>query len=535
MIPEGDDTAEPRDLAEARHLISTLQEERRVLEGELERSKRENALLRHRLDVLCRRLFGKKSEKLDPNQLRLALDLLESEAETAAVSDPLEADSGEGPKKDRGALRRQKRGRQVLPETLPRQVVIEDVPEALRTCTTCGEEKQVIGEEVSEKLEYVPSSLHVLQTRRVKRACPKGHEVSIAPSPIQAVEKSMAAEGLLAHVVVSKYADHLPLHRQEGIFARHGLDLSRSTLCGWVRDVAEALRPIVEQTKRELLATDYLQTDDTPVLVLKKLIGTFKGRLWAYLDPLGRQVVYDATETHESTGPVAFLASFRGYLQADAYKGYDTLYATGRIIEVACWAHGRRRFREALETDTRAAPMLALVQELYQVEHDAEALAPEERLTLRQERSRPILERIGDLRKKLEAEVLPKSPLGEALRYMGNQWGPLQRFTEDGRLAIDNNRAENALRVVALGRKNWMFAGSLEGARWAAILFSLVQSCRLVGIDPFAYFRDVLKRVPTHPQSQIADLTPRNWAKLFAPRDPPGEDPTPPRSRASPD
>jgi transposase len=504
---EGDIAGEPRDLAEARLLISTLQDQ-------LKKTQHENEVLRHKLDVLCRRLFGKKSEKVDPNQLRLAMDLLESE--TGSVSEPVEGDSGESPKKERGASRRRSRGRQVLPAELPRQVVTKDVPEAERRCSTCGEEKREIGAEVSEKLEYVPSSFHVIQTRRVKRACPKGHEVSVAPSPVQALEKSMAAEGLLAHVVVSKFADHLPLHRQEGIYARHGVSLSRSTLCGWVRDVASALSPIVEHMKKELIATDYLQTDDTPVLVLKKLIGSFKGRLWTYLDPLGRQVVYDATPTHERAGPEAFLSGFAGYLQADAYTGYDGLYATGSVVEVACWAHGRRRFREALETDPRAAPILALVQELYQVERDAEAFSPEERRALRQERSRSILVRIDELRTKLEAEVLPKSPLGEALRYMNNQWRALNRYIEDGRLNIDNNRAESQLRVIAVGRHNWMFAGSLDGARWAATLYSLVQSCRLVEIDPFLYFRDVLKRVATHPQSEIGQLTPRAWANTFA-------------------
>lgn len=506
VASEGD-IAEPRDLAEARLLITTLTEQ-------LARTRRENELLKHKLDVLCRRLFGKKSERVDAAQLKLALDLLESEP--AAETESLETDSGEDPRPRERKLRRGRpTGRQELPRELPRQVVTRDVPEAERVCA-CGAEKRVIGEDVSEKLEYVPASFHVIQTRRVKRACPKGHGVSVAPAPAQAVEKSLAAEGLLAHVVVSKFADHLPLHRQQGILHRHGVHLPRSTLCGWVEDVAQAFAPIVEHMKGELLATDYLQTDDTPVLVLKKLLGSFKGRLWAYLDPLGRQVVYDATPTHEAKGPEAFLAGFEGYLQADAYTGYDGLFRSGRVIEVACWTHARRRFREALETDPRAALMLALIQELYRVESDAEELSPEQRKTLRQERAVPILARIDELRLKLEAEALPKSPLGEALRYLGNQWKALHRYLEDGRLVIDNNGAENQLRIVAVGRKNWLFAGSLNGARWAATLFSLVQSCRLAGVDPFLYFRDVLMRLPTHPQRLIAQLTPRSWAQHFA-------------------
>jgi transposase len=514
------DAAEPRDLAEARRLISSLQSERRVLHEErqllsdqLERTRRENEQLKHKLDVLCRRLFGRKSEKVDPSQLRLALDLLEAEPE--AESKPLEADSGESPRRERKRRRGRSTGRQALPPELPRQVVTRDVPEGERVCA-CGAEKPVIGEDVSEKLEYVPASFHVIQTRRIKRACPKGHGMSVGPAPPQAIEKSLAGEGLLAHVVVSKFGDHLPLHRQEEILGRHGVHLPRSTLCNWVEGVAAAFSPIVQHMRSELLATDYLQTDDTPVLVLKKLLGSFKGRLWAYLDPLGRQVVYDATPTHEARGPEAFLADFEGYLQADAYTGYDGLFRSGRIVEVACWTHARRRFREALETDPRAASMLALVQELYRIERDAGELAFEERKALRRDRSTLVLAQIDELRQKLAGDVLPKSPLGEALRYLGNQWDALHRYLEDGRLVIDNNGAENQLRIVAVGRKNWMFAGSLAGARWAATLFSLVQSCRLVGVDPFLYFRDVLMRLPTHPQRLIGQLTPRAWADNFA-------------------
>jgi hypothetical protein len=214
-------------------------------------------------------------------------------------------------------------------------------------------------------------------------------------------------------------------------------------------------------------------------------------------------------------GPEKFLSGLKGHLQADAYSGYDELYRSGEVIEVACWTHARRRFREALETDPRAALMVALIQELYRVERECQELSAEERRAQRQERSLPLLARIAELRLKLEAEVLPKSPLGEALRYLGNQWKALQRYLDDGRLIIDNNGAENQLRIAAVGRKNWLFAGSLAGASWAAILFSLVQSCRLAGVDPFLYFRDVLMRLPTHPQRLIGQLTPRRWPETF--------------------
>ena len=493
------------DLATARALITTLQDQ-------LTKSQRENAALRHQLDVLCRRLFGKKSEKVDPRQLQLALEQLANEA--GAVSEPVEMDSGETPV--RGHTRRAPTGRRPFPADLPRQVDVIDVADADKVCA-CGHAKVQIGATTAEKLEYVPASFFVRETTRLKYACPHCHTgVVEAPAPPQAIEKSLAGEGLLAHVVVSKYADHLPLHRLEGIFGRHGVTLSRSTMCGWIADVAAALAPVGDQLRREVTATDYVQTDDTPVTVLGEDGGSFKGRLWTYLDPLGSQVVFDATATHERDGPEAFLAPFRGYLQADAYAGYDALYRGGRVVEVGCCAHARRRFVEALETDPSAAVVVAIIQRLYQVERETADRSVDARHAARQQQSRPLLAQLDEARRHLAGHALPKSPLGDALRYLDNQWGALQRYVEDGRLAIDNNGAERQLRAVGLGRKNWLFAASLEGARHAALLYSLVQSCRLVGVAPFPYLRDVLLRVATHPHAQVSHLTPKGWATHFA-------------------
>lgn len=492
------------DLATARALIATLQDE-------LTRTQRENASLRHQLDVLCQRLFGKKSERVDPRQLQLALEQLANEP--GPVTEPIEMDSGETPV--RGHTRRRTTGRRPLPTHLPRQRVDVELPEADRRCG-CGELKARIGESLSEKLEYHPASFVVIETARAKYACARCHDgVVEAPAPPQAVEKSLAAEGLLAHVVVSKYVDHLPLHRLSGIFARQGVELSRTTLCDWIADVATALAPIGEQLRREVTAATYLQTDDTPVTVLDDRGGSFKGRLWTYLDPLGRQVVFDATATHERAGPEAFLAPFAGKLQADAYTGYDALYRSGRVCEIACWAHARRRFVEALMTDPQAARIVALIQQLYDVEREAADVDADGRQALRQQRSMPLLARLDAVRQELAQIALPKSPLGDALRYLANQWTALQRYVEDGRLAIDNNRAENQLRVVAVGRKNWLFAGSMAGAHRAALLYSLVQSCKLVDVPPFDYLKDVLLRVATHPQRLIHQLTPKAWAETF--------------------
>jgi transposase len=494
------------DLPTAQALITALQEQ-------LASSRQEVVALRHQLDVLCQRLFGKKSERVDPRQLQLALAQLANEP--GPVTEPLEMDSGETPV--RGHARRRSTGRRPLPAHLPRRRVEIDVAETDKTCA-CGHPRTRIGETVTSKLEYAPASFLVIDTVRAKYGCPHCHTgVVEAAAPPQAVERALAGEGLLAHVVVSKYADHLPLHRLAGIFAREGVDLSRTTLCDWVADVATALAPIGAQLRREVVAADYLQTDDTSVTVLGDQGGSFKGRLWVYLDPVGRQVVFDATATHERDGPAAWLADFRGKLQADAYAGYDGLYQTGHVVEIACMAHARRRFVEAFAMDGSAALTVALIQQLYQVERAAADLSPDARRARRREQSVPLLAQLKDERDRLAGLVLPKSPLGDALRYLTNQWDALQRFVDDGRLSIDNNRAENQLRVVAVGRKNWLFAGSMAGAHRAALLYSLVQSCKLVDVPPFAYLKDVLVRVATHPHRDIAQLTPRAWAHTFGP------------------
>jgi transposase len=496
---------EPTDLPTARRVISELSEQ-------LKRQQREIEILRDKVDSLCRKLWGRSSEQVSEAQLKLAFAQLGLVPTPAANETPEteEMDSGERVHPDR--VPRRPKGRQPLPKNLPRRQELVDLSEAEKVCA-CGEAKQMIGEATAEKYDYVPASVWVLETVTPKYACPRCHEgVSVASAPPQAVEKGLATESLLAYVVTSKYADHLPLNRLESIFVRQGALISRSTMCGWVADVAEALSPIGEQLREEIRGAPYLQTDDTPVTVLGDSGGSFKGRLWVYLDPLARQVVYDATATHEGAGPQRFLEEFRGYLQADAYAGYDALYASRRIVEVACWAHARRRFVEALETDPRAAIVVALVKQLYEIESEAATCEPDARRLLRQDRSRPVLAELDSQRQTLMQDALPKSPLGDALRYLDNQWLSLQRFLEDGRLRIDNNGAESQLRVVAVGRNNWLFAGSMVGAERAALLYSLVQSCRLVKVDPFLYFRDVLLRVATHPQSRIAELTPKSWA-----------------------
>jgi transposase len=350
---------------------------------------------------------------------QLALEQLANEP--GAVTEPVEMDSGDAPV--RGHTRRRPTGRRPLPGHLPRRRVEIDVPAADQQCA-CGQAKTRIGESVAEKLEYEPASFVVIETVRAKYACPHCHDgVVEAPAPPQAIEKGLAGAGLLAHVVVSKYVDHLPLYRLEQIFAREQIDLSRTTLCEWVAAVATALAPIGEQLRREIVGTSYLQTDDTSVTVLDERGGSYKGRLWTYLDPIGRQVVFDATRTHERDGPDRFLADFHGTLQADAYRGYDALYATGRVIEIGCWAHARRRFVEAFMTDSTPARMIAFIQQLYDVERVAADLTPEARQARRHEQSVPLLAQINAERARLTPIVLPKSPVGDGVRYLTKPMG----------------------------------------------------------------------------------------------------------------
>jgi transposase len=495
----------PEDLAAAHQLIGKLR-------ADLERSLHENKWLRHRLDVLSRRLFGKKAEQLTPGQLVLAYEQLENE--TGKADEPVETDSGEGPAVEKT---RPRRGRRAIPKNIRRVDVVVDLPDSEKTCATCGIERERIGEDVSEKYDYIPAELVCRVTRRQKYGqCKCSPGVVTAPAPPQAVEKGLAAEGLLAHIATSKYVDHQPLYRLEKIFARHGAEISRKTLGDWIAECAEALAPIYEHLGRTIVTADYLQTDDTPITILKDDGGSRTGRLWVYVDPIGKRVFFDATATREREGPERVLMDFKGYLQADAYSAYDALYRTGQIVEVGCWAHVRRKFFDTREEDPEALKVLALIQRLYAVEREGAAMKVEERGLLRQEKAAPVLAEIDRVREELARTALPKSGLGEALRYLHNQREALGRYLLDGRLKPDNNGAENQLRVVAVGRKNWLFAGSQEGARRAAVLYTLAQGCKLAGIEPFRYFKDVLLRVATHPVSRIDELTPAGWAKAFA-------------------
>jgi len=476
--------------------------------GVLQEKERRIEKLQHQLQQALRQRFGKKSESIDPGQLRLFL--AEIQATLQALPDPpvpSEAPPAERP--------RNGHGRAPLPAHLPRKRQEYPLPEAEQICRGCHGRLERIGEEVTRQLDYVPASFFVREHVRVKYACRKCQEnVVVSEMPPQPIEKGLPGPGLLAHVVTSKYADHLPLYRLEGIFERHGIDLSRQTLCDWMGRSAEVVEPVYEAMKADLFRSKVLHTDDTPVPVLDPTRDrTRLGRLWVHVgDRDHPQIVFDYTPTRSRDGPVAFLGGYRGYLQADAYAGYDGIFTRGGAIEVGCMAHARRKFFDAEGTDpARARVALAFIQQLYAVEREAKDLPSEARQALRQARSRPILDAFRTWLEAQQPAVLPKSPLGEAFGYAFGQWEALRRYLEDGDLDIDNNEAERALRCVAIGRKNWLFAGSDEGGWRAAILFSLVATCKRHGIDPFVYLRDVLARIATHPARAVADLMPSNW------------------------
>jgi transposase len=460
--------------------------------------------LHRRVEILSNKLAAYEQRK-SPSNTESGQEVFEF-AEPSKAAEP----AVEKTQEPRGSA---PHGRRPIVENIP--VERREYPplETDRTCG-CGQARIKIGEEISKQYEYVPASLRVIEHARIKYACPTCKDsVVTGPLPEKVIDKGLAGPGLLAQIVTSKYGDHLPLYRQEDILARHGVQIPRSTQCQWVAQVADLLEPIYGAMVAEVLKSKRIHTDDTTVQLQEKGSGkTRTARFWTYVgDEAHPQTVYTFTLSRNRDGPQEFLKGYNGYLQADAYGGYDGLYLSGAIKEVACWAHARRKFDEARNTNPRAAEMLALIRKLYDVEDKARGQPPRIRQHLRELQSVPELHRMHAWLKTQSVNALPKSPLGQAVQYCMRQWAALVRYTEDGSLEPDNNAAERALRGIAIGRKNWLFVGSENGGRRAAILFSLIATCKRHGTDPFAYLRDVLVRISRHPASQVAALTPAYW------------------------
>jgi len=491
---------------------------------ELRRERQDRQALQQRLDALLRRLYGPRPERADPAQgLLFATDVPAPCPPSPAPT--LGAD-------DEAPLRRGRcrpHGRRRPPEHLREEEKRYELSAAERLCPECGHERQEIGVETTRQYDYKRPEVFVVVHQRVKYACPccQGNVV-LAAKPAAPIAKGLPGPGLLAQLIMDKYQDHLPLHRSEQRYARMGVTLPRSTMADWMAACAQLLTGLYQVLKDWILQSKVLHTDDTTVPVRDETLRSHRqGRLWDYIgDDAHPGVVFDYTTTHARDGPAAFLEGFRGFLQADAYGGYDGIYtgSHGAIIEVGCWAHARKKFAEAQASDPeRVLAVKAWIRKLYDVEDEAKEVSSAERLRLRQQKSVPLLMSLRQWLVEQRALVLPKSPISTAITYVLNQWEALNRYTTDGDLHIDNNISERTLKLIGLGRDNWLFVGSDRGGQTAAVLFSFTATCKRLGIDTFAYLRDVLERLPTHPTDRLEELLPHRWqaARLSAPATPP--------------
>lgn len=469
--------------------------------------------LTHEMAVLRRWKFAARSEQFHGAQGSLleeaiTADLEAIDAELAALrSAPLTQPPKEQPK------------RAPLPAHLPR-VEVRHEPE--RTLCSCGCAMKRIGEDVSEKLDYTPGLFVVERHIRGKWACAKCQTLIQAPVPAVVIDKGLPTAGLLAQVLVAKYADHQPLYRQEGIFERAGLALPRSTLAQWVGICGVRLQPLVDALKAALLERSVLHADETPVAMLAPGKGrTHRAYIWSYsstaFDSL-RAVVYDFAESRAAAHPKGFLEGWRGKLVCDDYSGYKGLFDNG-ITEVGCLAHARRKFNDLWmnHKSPLAEEALQLFAKLYDVEREARELSAEERQRQRQLYSKPIADKLREWLLLQRQKATDGTAIAKAIDYSLGRWPALMRFLDDGALPIDNNWVENRIRPIALGRSNWLFAGSLRAGKRAAAVMSLIQSARLNGHDPYRYLKDVLNRLPTQPASRISELLPHSWTGAAIP------------------
>ena len=481
--------------------------------------------LRMQVARLRRMAFGRSSEKLTHQADQLELGLEEREAEAATAAMPVVTRTRETARPYR----------QPLPDHLPRTEVVHEAP---CVCPDCGGAMRRMGEDVTKQLDYVPASFRVVRHVRPRLSCRSCERIVQAPLPSMPIERGRPGAGLLAHVLVSKYADHLPLYRQSGIYTRQGVDLARSTLADWVGRSAALLDPLVDALERHVMGGATLHADDTPVPVLAPGAGrTRTGRLWTYVrDERGAggeappAVLFRYAPDRKGERPAGHLARFRGDLHADGYAGFDRLYGE-RIAEVACWAeqpkvpamrsivgmaaegHVRRKFFDvhAATGSTTAREALDHIAGLYDVEQDVRGQPPDERRHVRQARTRPMLDAFRQWLDATGPKLSRRSDLAVAIRYALTRWQALTRYADDGRLEIDNNAAERSLRGVALGRKNWLFAGSDQGGHRAAGIYSLVETARLNGVDPEAWLADTISRIADYPARRVAELLPWNY------------------------
>jgi transposase len=494
--------------AELRDLTVTLLAQLARRDEEIKHKQLRIDQLTHEMAILKRYRFDRRSEQMDVMQRSLLDESIDADIE--AISLELEA------LRDKPAAPAKEKPRRVaLPPSFPRREIHHE-PEA--TDCSCGCRLERIGEDVSEKLDYTPGVFEVERHIRGKWVCRRCERLTQAPVPPHIIDKGVPTAGLLTQVLIAKYLDHLPLYRQESIFGRAGLALPRSTLAQWVGACGVKLQPLVDAMKEQLLSRTVLHADETPVPMLKPGMGrTHKAYLWSYssseYDELP-MVIYDFADGRGGVHAREFLGKWTGKLVCDDYAGYKALFERG-VIEIGCMAHARRKFHDlfANHRSDLAAEALRYFAALYEIEGEAreQRLDTEGRHRLRQQRSKPIAESLREWLTRQRGQVPEGSATAKAIDYSLGRWAALIRYLEDGDLPIDNNHIENRIRPVALGRANWLFAGSLRAGQRAAAIMSLIQSAKLNGHDPYRYLKDVLERLPTQPASRIQELLPHHW------------------------
>ncbi len=518
----------PNDVDTLHRIIASQAAERHTREDELAAAKAglvakalEIEKLKLQIARLRRAQFGRSSEKIERTVEQLELVLEELETETAAAAAPPDAPACDV-EQSSSSTERKKSGRKPLPAHLPRREVAH---EPTCTCPSCGGEMRKVGEDVTEVLDYIPGHFEVIKHIRPAFSCRRCESMVQQPMPSLPIDRGRPSAGLLAHVLVGKYCDHLPLYRQSGIYAREGVELDRATLADWVGKAAWLVAPLIEAIAHHVMAAEKLHADDTPVPVLAPGAGKTKtGRLWVYLRderPYGGRVpaavVYRYSPDRKGEHPRAHLAKFRGFLQADGYSGFGPLYETANgqpatVSEVACWAHVRRQFYDIHVASNApiAGEALQRIGRLFDIERAAMGRPPDQRRLLRQSSARPVINDLAAFLDTSLATISGRSELAKAIRYARSRWTALTRYLDDGTLEISNNAAERAIRPLVLGRKNYLFAGSDAGGERAAAVYTLIETAKLNGLDPEAYLREVLGRIADHPINRIAELLPWN-------------------------